>query len=50
MAPEGMWMAMGSAVGHLLHIGVDGEKKWVCSPSPLWHKMEGWEEPVTLAQ
>jgi len=32
MVPEGMWMAMGAAVGHLLQTGVDGKKKWVVQP------------------
>ena len=32
MVPNGVWMAMGSAVGHLLQIGVDREKKCVVQP------------------
>jgi len=32
MVPDGVWMAMGSAVGHLLQMGVDREKKCAVQP------------------
>jgi len=50
MAPEGVWMAMGSAVGHLLHTGVDGEKKWVVQPESAMAQNGGVGGPVVLAE
>jgi len=32
MAPEGVWMAMGSLAVRLLHTGVVDEKKWDVQP------------------
>jgi len=47
ITPDGVWMAIGSAVGHFLQTGVVVEKNVPCNQNWQWHRKE-WQEDQQL--